>query len=323
MGRGRRLAVVVAGLVAAISWLCPADAGAAARPEVAIPQPCAVTHAYPDEATPTQVRDQLAHNWGFTTTGQLWTDPAYRPVVREIWLTLDAIACTPYLPTLLGRTGGTLALHATVIDGWAAGDFGLTKAGAVSLDLPQMLAAQADDPGYTARLFVHEISHAYSVDRNDSPGYYARFQQLYARHATFGSYANSPSETFSEIVGYYVARCSVKNPYTAADADYYRYVRDEVFGGREFGPAPGDSPDCSAATQATVLHPVPESAPVDPGTATTAADQPATQAAGTQPSSGPMWEMLVVRDVPAATSTIVEAPVGPRPGDGLLLPRVG
>lgn len=310
MVRAGRLAALVVALVAAISWFSTADAGAADLPEVAIPAPCVLTRAYPEGATPAEVRDQLGQNWGFAPTGSLWTDPTYRPVVHEIWLTLDAIACTPYLDTLHSRTG-TLSLNATVIAGWTAGDFGLTRPGAVSLDFPQMLTALAADPGYVARLFVHEISHAYSSDRSESPAYYSRFLQLYARHATFGSYANSPSETFSEIVGYYVSRCSTKNPYTAADAEYYAYVRDEVFGGREFGPALGAAPDCSAAAQATSLNP----APVVPEPAVAA---PAVAAVGV-----PRWQLLLVdHDTPAATSTIAAVPEGPRPGEGLLAVRI-
>ncbi len=52
-------------------------------------------------------------------------------------------------------------------------------------------------------------------------------------------------ETFSEIIGYYVARCANDNPYDDDKyAPYYSYVREHVFDGREFGPAAGEAISC-------------------------------------------------------------------------------
>lgn len=46
-------------------------------------------------------------------------------------------------------------------------------------------------------------------------------------------------------MGYFVARCDPENPYRDARfTDYYNLVRDEVFGGQEFGPPPGVAPLC-------------------------------------------------------------------------------
>ena len=83
-------------------------------------------------------------------------------------------ATTPYLDTLHAKVG-TLEPYATSIGGWTAGDHGLSRADAVSLDLPQMLTNYQTDPGHVARLCVHEMTHAYSRDRSTNPPYWADF----------------------------------------------------------------------------------------------------------------------------------------------------
>src|SRR5674476_852421 len=83
-------------------------------------------------------------------------------------------ATTPYLDTLHAKVG-TLEPYAASIGGWTAGDHGLSRADAVSLDLPQMLTNYQTDPGHVARLCVHEMTHAYSRDRSTNPPYWADF----------------------------------------------------------------------------------------------------------------------------------------------------
>ena len=83
-------------------------------------------------------------------------------------------ATTAYLDTLHAKVG-TLEPYATSIGGWTAGDHGLSRADAVSLDLPQMLTNYQTDPGHVARLCVHEMTHAYSRDRSTNPPYWADF----------------------------------------------------------------------------------------------------------------------------------------------------
>jgi hypothetical protein len=196
-----------------------------------------------------QLRDGIGSNWGFTVTGTYWADETYRPIVAMIWQTLDAISCTPYLTTLNSKVGA-LELRATSIGGWAAGDYGLSKRDAVSLDFPQLLTSYRTDPGHVSRLFVHEVTHAYSRDRSDNPTYWTDFTSLYNRLGRFGSYGGSASETFSEVVGYYVARCAANNPYTTTKAAYYDYVKADVFGGKEFGPELGQTLVCDISKTA-------------------------------------------------------------------------
>ena len=237
--------VIVALSVLAIS-LVPAPARA--DEPVVIPDACTAIHPY-DAALPlAALQSGIEANWGFTLTGKYWTDETYRPIVAVIWRTLDAISCTPYLDTLHAKAG-VLELYATSIGGWVAGDYGLTRADAVSLDFPQLLTNYQTDPGHVSRLFVHEITHAYSRDRSTNPAYWADFSALYAKNGRFGSYGGSASETFSEVVGYFVARCAANNPYTVSEAAYYDFVKTEVFGGKEFGPALGQPLSCESSAQ--------------------------------------------------------------------------
>jgi hypothetical protein len=238
-------------LLAVAVAIVPLSAKAAPDEQpVVIPAACPATHPYSSQFPMAELRTGIETNWGFTLTGTYWTDDTYRPVVAMIWQTLDAISCTPYLTTLHSKVGA-LELRATSIGGWVAGDYGLSKRDAVSLDFPQLLTSYQTDPGHVSRLFVHEVSHAYSRDRSDGPTYWADFTSLYNTLGRFGSYGGSASETFSEVVGYYVARCAANNPYTTAKAGYYDFVKTEVFGGREFGPALGQTLVCDRSALAS------------------------------------------------------------------------
>ncbi|HEY5484458.1 MAG TPA: hypothetical protein VIK31_11730 [Propionibacteriaceae bacterium] len=241
---------VVRGVIVALSVLAISLVPAPARADepVVIPNACTATHPYDAAQSLTALQSGIEANWGFTLTGKYWTDETYRPIVAVIWRTLDAISCTPYLDTLHAKAGA-LELYATSIGGWVAGDYGLTKADAVSLDFPQLLTNYQTDPGHVSRLFVHEITHAYSRDRSTNPAYWADFSALYAKNGRFGSYGGSASETFSEVVGYFVARCAANNPYTVSEAAYYDFVKTEVFGGKEFGPALGQPLSCESSAQ--------------------------------------------------------------------------
>lgn len=234
----RAVLVIVAALCLAV---VPVP-GRADEPAVT-PTGCGVTRPYDADAALTTVRSGIEANWGFRLTGAYWTDETYRPAVAVIWRTLDAISCTPYLDTLHAKVGA-LELYATSIGGWPAGDYGLTRADAVSLDFPQLLTSFPADPGHVARLFVHELTHAYTRDRSSNPPYWTDFLALYDRNGRFGSYGGSASETFSEVVGYYVARCAAGNPYVPGETAYYELAKNEVFGGTEFGPPLGQPVAC-------------------------------------------------------------------------------
>ena len=241
----------LAALLAVSVFLVPVAATAAPEEQpVVIPAACTATHPYSSQLSMVQLRDGIGSNWGFTITGAYWADETYRPIVAMMWQTLDAISCTPYLATLHSKVGA-LELRATSIGGWVAGDYGLSKRDAVSLDFPQLLTSYRTDPGHVSRLFVHEVTHAYSRDRSSNPTYWTGFTGLYSKLGRFGSYGGSASETFSEVVGYYVARCAANNPYTTAKAAYYDYVKTEVFGGKEFGPALGQTLVCDSSQAAS------------------------------------------------------------------------
>lgn len=245
LARVGRAALVALLAVSVILVPVAAKASPDEQQPVVIPAACPATHPYSAQLSMVQLRDGIGSNWGFTVTGSYWADEKYRPIVAMMWQTLDAISCTPYLTTLQSKVGA-LELRATSIGGWVAGDYGLSKRDAVSLDFPQLLTSYQTDPGHVSRLFVHEVTHAYSRDRSSGPTYWTSFTSLYSRLGRFGSYGGSASETFSEVVGYYVARCAANNPYTTAKAAYYDYVKTEVFGGKEFGPALGQTLNCDS-----------------------------------------------------------------------------
>ena len=97
------------------------------------------------------------------------------------------------------------------------------------------------------RLLVHELGHAYSRTPQAKASY-ARFGTLYRSTGNFGPYAYNANENYSEVIGYYVARCARGNPYDAKKFEpYYRHVRSTVFKGKEFGPAAGTRATCGPA----------------------------------------------------------------------------
>lgn len=209
-----------------------------------IPQPCETTHEYPLEASPAQVRQQLQAWSGLKLTGPEWTKPNNRMIVRMVWQTLDGLGCTNYLATIKSAHPG-FGLHAGPTRSWAWGDWGLTHHGVVTLDFAKWRTVQDDDPGRLVRILVHELGHAWSQTPG-SQDVYNSFGSRYAQLGNFGPYAYSKNENFSEVIGYYVARCAKDNPYDKAKyAPYYEYVKKNVFAGREFGPAPGTKASCA------------------------------------------------------------------------------
>lgn len=244
-------AVLLAITVAIIS---PPVATAAPATPVTAPSRCPQPHPWPAGAPQRAVVAQLARTTGIRLVGPDWRDPAYLPMIRVVWQTLDVLACTDYLRHI-AVLHPDFTLNAAPISGWAWGDWGLTRRGAVTLDFAKWRRARADhDDGRMVRLLVHELAHAWATDRGTS-AYWATYQHLEARLGAISAYgARAATENFSEIVGYYVGRCARNNPYdTGRYAAYYGFVRQTVFGGREFGPAPGRAPDCSEPGSARIV----------------------------------------------------------------------
>lgn len=262
---GAVLALVMAlGSALVPAAAAPKDAAGVGDPVAGIPQPCLTTQSWPAQATPGQTRKQLAELTGIELVGPQWEDPKNRPLVRIVWETLGALACTDYLATITKNHPG-FELNAAPISGWAFGDWGLTRPGAVTIDLAKWHEPYAaGDRGRLVRLLVHELGHAWARTPEAQKAY-TRFESLYARTGNFSDYGRgSANENFSEVIGYYVARCAAKNPYDSAVANrgqfdaYYALVRDEVFDGREFGPAVGRTPDCTLAAPKPVVTRVPK-----------------------------------------------------------------
>lgn len=233
-----------------------AEALPVAPPPVApvsgIAAPCAPNHPFPAKASMGVVKKQLEKNFGFTVQGTGWTESNRRPI-RIVWETLDALNCTTYLEDLQKKVKGKVGLNATSISGYAWGDWSLTRNGSLSLDFTKFKKAIADgDEGRLSRIVTHELAHVLNKDRSENPGYWKRFERLYAKEGRFSAYGGtSITENWADVVGYYVGRCALNNPYDTGKFDaYYEFVRTEVFAGKEFGPEPGTKADCTPPTPA-------------------------------------------------------------------------
>lgn len=250
----RRVAATALGVALTTMALVPSSAASAAPsvgdPVTGIPQPCVAKHPFPVGATPAEVKKQLAANTGIRLVGGWWDDAQYAPMVRIVWETLDGLNCTNYV-SIIKSNNKDFTLSAGPTRSWAWGDWGLTRPGAVTLDFKKWQEAyQAGDKGRLVRILVHEMGHAWSQTPQAAASYQT-FAGLYRSGGNFGPYAYNQNENFSEIIGYYVARCALGNPYDNKKyAAYYALVKKDVFNGREFGPAAGTKATCSLAKPA-------------------------------------------------------------------------
>lgn len=248
----RWIAAVATALVVALgSIAAPAQALPIAPEPVApvtgIPTPCAPKHPFPEKASISTVKKKLTKYFGFELAGSGWTK-ANRKSIRIVWETLDAMNCTSYVKDLQKKVGGKVGLNATQISGYAWGDWSLTKGNYVSFDFTKFATAlEAGDEGRLTRLVAHELAHVLNSDRFEAPKYWQQFQRLYAQEGRFSEYAGSSvTETWADVIGYYVGRCALDNPYDTGKYDaYYDFAKTHVFDGKEFGPAPGEKPDCT------------------------------------------------------------------------------
>lgn len=249
---GRWLAGIVLPVLVLLGAVAtPAAALPIAPPKVApvtgIPDPCAARFAWPADATPTHTRNLLQKNFGIRLVGDWWTDPQYRPMVKIVWQTLDAVSCTDFVTLTRAKVNNTLTIAAAPTRSWAWGDWGLTRPGALTFDFAKwQQALDEGDPGRLVRLVIHEMGHAYNVDRGQDPAYWASFRRLYASEGRFSDYGHNDMETYADVLGYYVARCAKNNPYDKpGNEKYYEWARTQIFQGVEFGASPGTPASCS------------------------------------------------------------------------------
>lgn len=223
-----------------------------------IPTPCVSTKPYPADASIDELTQQLAATFGVKLAGSQWTEER-RPSIKILWETLDAVECTTYRADLQANVNGTLGINASHISGYAWGDWSLTKTNYVTLDFAKFQRAlDSGDEGRLVRLVIHELGHVRNSDRYEDPEYWTVFTKLFAREGRFSEYAGrSVTETFADVVGYYVGRCALDNPYDSGEYDaYYEYAKTYIFGGKEFGPAPGVTPVCTLPSE-TAEEPAP------------------------------------------------------------------
>lgn len=218
-----------------------------------IPDPCVARFPWPVEASGTHISNLMQKQYGIKLVGDGWTDPTYRPMVKIVWETLDAVGCTDYLDQVKAKVEGNLVISAAPTRSWAWADWSLTRPGALTFDFAKWTQAlDEEDPGRLVRLVIHELGHAYNVDRYEDPDYWTSFQGLYARQGKFSGYGHNDMETYADVIGYYVSRCAKDNPFNESDFEgrntaYYEWVKTFIFKGVEFGPHPGEPVDCSAS----------------------------------------------------------------------------
>lgn len=222
-------------------------------PVTGIPDPCPARHPWPEDANLVHVRNLMQKDHGIKLVGQWWTEPRYRPMVRIVWETLDALSCTDYLAVTKSKVKPYLTISAGSTGSWAWGDWGLTTPGALTFDFAKwQQALDEHDPGRLVRLVVHEIAHAYNSDRGDEPAYWSSFRRVYLAEGRFSHYGHNDMETYADVVGYYVARCAKDNPFDnqsdKGNRAYYDWARTWIFKGAEFGPAPGTKVNCSRSS---------------------------------------------------------------------------
>lgn len=240
------LALAIGGIAATPAVALPV-APAPVAPVTGIPTPCPVVHAFPSKDSIATIKKKLTKYYGFELTGSGWTKANLKSI-RIVWETIDALSCTSYISDLQDKVNGNVGLNATSISGYAWGDWSLTKSGYVSFDFTKFnQAIESGDEGRLTRLVTHELAHVLNSDRYEEPSYWKKFQRLYAQEGRFSDYAGSSvTETWADVVGYYVGRCALNNPYDTGEFDaYYEFVRDNVFDGKEFGPEPGKKSDCT------------------------------------------------------------------------------
>lgn len=217
-------------------------------PVTGIPMPCPVTNAWPGDDEPLEaVTAALSENFGFALTGSQWTD-ASRESIKILWQTLDAVECTGYVELLQSKVNGNVGINADSISGFAWGDWSLTKPNHVTMDFSKFQRAlDSGDDGRLVRLVTHEMAHVLNSDRYTDAEYWKIFKNLYTTEGTFSDYAGgSVTETFADVVGYYVGRCALENPYDTGEYDaYYEFAKTYVFNNKEFGPAAGSVPECT------------------------------------------------------------------------------
>lgn len=234
-------------------------------PVQGIPEPCPSRNAWPGDDVPIKtIKTELAEAFGLRLEGSQWTEQ-YRPSVRIVWETLDAVSCTHYLEVIKDKTP-TIGLNAAPKSTFAWGDWSLTRANYITLDFAKFeRALTAGDEGRLVRLVIHELAHAWSTDRHGAPDYWNDFRALSRQEGRFSDYAGTrDSEIFADVIGYYVGRCALDNPYDSGEhAAYYDYAKNVIFAGKEFGPPPGQTPDCQLPDPSAEV-PMPEDAEATP-----------------------------------------------------------
>lgn len=216
------------------------------QPVAGIPDPCSIDMPIDPRESAAEITDRAEREWGIRLTGSQWRDDEYRSIVQLVTETFDAVDCTDYLDRVKQGNGGSLAISSEPTPSWSWGDYGLTHPNTITLDFVKFRQGYADgDRGRLVRLVIHEMAHSLNADRHAEPAYWRSFNGVWNAKGPVSAYGSTPTESFADAVGYYVARCANDNPYASgAHSEYYDYVRTNIFDGREFGGAVGTDQHC-------------------------------------------------------------------------------
>lgn len=234
-----------------------ADEGTPPAPEPD-PTPCEVA-AYPGDPQTAIAQIESRHGIRMTDSDTYsWSDPRAASTLEAFWTTFEKVSCTPYLTTVLDKAGPGFSI---IADANGPGIWGHWRTdGLLHIDIGQISRDQASEVTL-AWFTAHELAHPWSNVRS-TPAYRS-YVSLYQQVGPISPYGvreqadADANENFADVVGYYVARCTPismhsdeaeypGNPYDLEKfSRYYAWVKENVFGGKEFGPGPGET--CQAS----------------------------------------------------------------------------
>lgn len=218
---------------------------------------------YPEGSSAAEVRQLIKENHGltFADAKYSWSDPVAAPTLRAFWEGLEKVSCTAFAEHVSEAAGSGFAVVADENAGGVWGHY--REDGLLHIDVDQI---GEQSPETLAWLVIHELSHPWSAQRDATYSSYLALAEQQGPLTPYGRVALDQSiaagdgpdwnENFADMVAHYVARCSglqmhtelsndQRNPYDSGRYDaYYAWTAEHVFGGVEFGPAPGEQPSC-------------------------------------------------------------------------------
>ncbi len=228
-----------------------------------IPVSCSSTgtnqsQPFPQGQSGAQIVAAMEGRWKFDLIdGNLsWADSRFLPVLKIWWDTLSAVECTPFINEINRKNDGSLKIMATSCIGGLWGTYGLECfPGGLAINIAnQQGGIDRGIPHTVTQNIIHELGHAYNNDRGSNPPYWTQYVSIYNSVGGLSGYGRSSiTENWSDVLGFYVARCadevfsgSGPNPYSIGYTEFYNFAKTQVFGGVEFGPPAPSTVTCQS-----------------------------------------------------------------------------